>query len=44
VLLLIALARRMSLRMPRWAEFAMPYAIGTVAMFWVIERVASFWA
>ncbi|HEY5802818.1 MAG TPA: HupE/UreJ family protein [Lysobacter sp.] len=44
VLLLIALARRMSIRMPHWAEYAMPYAIGTVAMFWVIERVASFWA
>ncbi len=43
VLLLIALARRLSLTLPRWAEYATPYAIGTAAMFWVIERVGSFW-
>ena len=27
---------------PRWAPLAAPYAIGSVAMFWVIERVAAF--
>jgi len=27
---------------PRWAEAVAAYAIGTVAMFWVIERVAAF--
>jgi hypothetical protein len=43
VLLLIALARRLSLSLPRWVDYAMPYAIGTIAMFWVIERVGSFW-
>jgi hydrogenase/urease accessory protein HupE len=26
----------------RWAENALSYAIGSVAMFWVIERVAAF--
>ena len=25
-----------------WMSFAAPYAIGCVAMFWVIERVAAF--
>ncbi len=44
VLLLIATARRVAFRLPRWADYAMPYAIGMMAMFWVIERVASFWA
>ncbi len=44
VLLLMALARRMSLALPRLAEYAVPYAIGTVAMYWVIERVGSFWS
>ena len=27
-----------------WAAQAVPYAIGSVAMFWVIERIAAFWA
>lgn len=44
VLALIALARRLSLRAPRWAEYTLPYAIGGVAMFWVFERVRAFWA
>jgi hydrogenase/urease accessory protein HupE len=31
-------------RLPRrpWMDYAVPYAIGTVAMFWVIERVGAF--
>ncbi len=37
-----ALARRLSLPQPRWAAHAVPYAIGAVAMFWVIERVTAF--
>jgi hydrogenase/urease accessory protein HupE len=36
------LLTRLPLRMPRWSAWAAPYAIGTVAMFWVAERVASF--
>ena len=38
----IALVRRIPLRVPRWAELIPPYAIGSVAMFWVIQRVAAF--
>jgi hydrogenase/urease accessory protein HupE len=38
---IIALLRRM--RLPRWAELLPPYAIGGVAMFWVIERTAAIW-
>jgi len=30
-------------RLPRWAPFIPPYAIGAVAMFWVIERTAAIW-
>jgi hydrogenase/urease accessory protein HupE len=37
-----ALLARVPVRMPRWCAWAAPYSIGTVAMFWVAERVASF--
>jgi hydrogenase/urease accessory protein HupE len=42
VLSLMALGRRVSVSLPRWAELVPPYAIGSVAMFWVIQRVAAF--
>jgi hydrogenase/urease accessory protein HupE len=42
VLGFIALVRRIPLRLPRWAELIPPYAIGSVAMFWVVQRVAAF--
>jgi hydrogenase/urease accessory protein HupE len=29
-------------RVARWVELVPPYAIGTVAMFWVIQRIAAF--
>jgi hydrogenase/urease accessory protein HupE len=38
-LLAVAIARR-----PAWVSYVPPYAIGTLAMFWVIERVSAFWA
>jgi hypothetical protein len=37
-----ALVRSIRVSAPRGAEMAAPYAIGSVAMFWVIERVAAF--
>ena len=42
VLSLIALVRRIPLRPPRWTELIPPYAIGSIAMFWVVQRVAAF--
>jgi hydrogenase/urease accessory protein HupE len=42
VLSLIELGRRFRFSLPRWAELAPPYAIGSLAMFWVIQRVAAF--
>ncbi len=42
VLAVIAFVRHFPLRMPRWAELIPPYAIGSIAMFWVIQRVAAF--
>ena len=42
VLSLIAFVRRMRLRLPRWTELIPPYAIGSIAMFWVVQRVAAF--
>jgi hydrogenase/urease accessory protein HupE len=42
VLGLIALLRRIPLCAPRWAELVPPYAIGSLAMFWVVQRIAAF--
>jgi hydrogenase/urease accessory protein HupE len=42
VLSFIMLVRRVRFRFPDWAARVPPYAIGTVAMFWVIQRVAVF--
>ena len=42
ILAIIAMARRIRFELPRWAALAPPYAIGSVAMFWVIQRVATF--
>jgi hydrogenase/urease accessory protein HupE len=42
VLALVALIGSRRLLLPNWLKFVPPYAIGTVAMFWVIERVAAF--
>lgn len=44
VLAVLALARRTGLRAPAWAWRVPAYAIGTVAAFWTLERVAGFWA
>jgi hypothetical protein len=37
-----ALLARLPLPRRPWMDYAIPYAIGTVAMFWVIERVSDF--
>ncbi|HEV8111262.1 MAG TPA: HupE/UreJ family protein [Planctomycetota bacterium] len=42
VLGLFAIARRVRLPSPAWVARATPYAIGSVAMFWVFQRVAAF--
>jgi hydrogenase/urease accessory protein HupE len=42
VLALVALVRRLRMPLPRWAELVPAYAIGSVAMFWVIQRVTAF--
>jgi hypothetical protein len=42
VLIIVAGFRLTGVSYPRWAELVPPYAIGTVAMFWVIQRVALF--
>jgi hydrogenase/urease accessory protein HupE len=33
---------RVRARIPAWSAWVPPYAIGTIAMFWVAERIASF--
>jgi hydrogenase/urease accessory protein HupE len=42
VLALLAAARRVRITPPRWAELLPAYAIGGVAMFWVVQRISSF--
>ena len=42
VLALVAGARRIPMAWPRWAGLVPPYAIGSLAMFWVIQRFAAF--
>jgi len=42
VLGFIALVRRVHIPFPRWTELVPPYAIGSVAMFWVLQRIVAF--
>ncbi|MGE0639925.1 MAG: HupE/UreJ family protein [Thermoanaerobaculia bacterium] len=42
VLALLALGRRMPVRGPAWSWRIAPYAIGSLAMFWVIQRALAF--
>jgi hydrogenase/urease accessory protein HupE len=42
VLSLIALVHRTYLPVPQWAQLVPAYAIGGVAMFWVIQRITAF--
>ena len=42
VVTVVALGARRLARLPRWSAWMPPYAIGTVAMFWVAERIAAF--
>jgi hypothetical protein len=38
----VVAAKRIPIHLPRRAEFVPPYAVGAVAMFWTLQRVASF--
>lgn len=40
VLAVIALVRQLKFTFPRWTQAVPPYATGSVAMFWVIQRIA----
>jgi hydrogenase/urease accessory protein HupE len=42
VLPAIVLVRSERITLPRWSRLVAPYAIGSVAMFWVIGRIAAF--
>ncbi len=43
VLILTAICRKMLTKPPPWAIPAAAYGVGSIAAFWTIERVASFW-
>ena len=42
VLAFTFLIKKTKVELPKWAPLIPPYAIGSLAMFWVIERVAGF--
>lgn len=42
VLTLVALMQHLRSLLPHWVRLVPPYAIGSVAMFWVIQRIAAF--
>ena len=42
ILSVMAIARKLEIRLPLWLARMPPYAIGSVAMFWVIQRMAAF--
>lgn len=44
ILLVITVARHLPIRSPSWSWRLAPYAIGSIAMFWVIERTSGFWS
>jgi hydrogenase/urease accessory protein HupE len=44
VLLLYAVVKRHTLKMPRWANQVPAYLIGSVAAYWTIERTVGFWS
>jgi len=43
-LVVLAVLVRIRVPWPEWSRAFPPYAIGSVAMFWVIQRVAAFWS
>lgn len=43
MLVLYGLVRRFKISPPEWAWKILPYAIGSIAAFWMIERVVGFW-
>jgi hypothetical protein len=42
VLTVYAVVSRWPLPRPAWTPYLAPYAIGAVAMFWVIDRIGAF--
>jgi hypothetical protein len=42
VLTVGTLVRRVRIPLPHWVELVPSYAIGSVAMFWVIQRITAF--
>jgi hydrogenase/urease accessory protein HupE len=38
-----AILIRLAVKPPQWVRVLPAYAIGTVAMFWVVERIGAFW-
>ncbi len=44
VLIFIYLMKKIKTKWPTWIQKATPYAIGSIASFWLVERVIAFWS
>ncbi len=42
VYLLLWIWKKLSIKTPQWSVYVLPYAIGIVASYWLIERIAGF--
>lgn len=40
---LIAMSRKARIILPSWLKWVPPYAIGSIAAFWLIQRISGFW-
>jgi len=43
IILLLWIIRKIKSEWPSWVRWIAPYAIGSIASFWLIERVVGFW-
>lgn len=43
LVLLYKVVKKIPMKLPQWSRWVAPYAIGSVAAFWVVERVYAFW-
>lgn len=44
VITLLYALRRLKSEWPKWTKIVVPYAIGSTAVFWVIERILRYWS
>ena len=43
VFFLWKIVQKIRLPLPKWYEKVLPYSMGSIAAFWLVERVVAFW-